>query len=186
MSPVNNRDAEFGYGAGEVDPVKALHPGLVYDADEEDYIKLLCGHGFNTTAALKLITRDNSSCSEITPGSARDLNYPSFALKAAHPKQHVSGRFHRTVTNVGTPFSTYRAIVTAPRGLHIYVIPSVLSFTSLGENHTYVVIVDGVLKKSMESASLTWDDGYFNVRSPIVIFDERAERVATSSTLRNV
>ncbi|CAI8586224.1 unnamed protein product [Vicia faba] len=186
MSPVNNRDAEFGYGAGEVDAVKALHPGLVYDADEEDYIKLLCGHGFNTTAALQLITGDNSSCSEITPGSARDLNYPSFALKAAHPKQHVSGRFHRIVTNVGTPFSTYRAIVTAPRGLHIYVIPSVLSFTSLGENHTYVVIVDGVLKKSMVSASLTWDDGYFNVRSPIVIFDERAERVATSSTLRNV
>ncbi|CAI8586223.1 unnamed protein product [Vicia faba] len=157
MSLDNNRDAEFGYGAGEVDPDKALHPGLVYDAD-----------GFLTTAALQLITRDNSSCSEITHALARDLNYPSFALKASHSKQHVSGRFHRTVTNVGTPFSTYRAIVTPPKGLHIYVIPIVLSFTSLGENHTYVVIVDGVLNKSMESASLTWDDGYFKVKAHTV------------------
>ncbi|XP_058746546.1 cucumisin-like [Vicia villosa] len=179
MSPTKNKDAEFGYGAGEVDPVKALHPGLIYDANVDDYIKLLCGYGLTTTT-LRTLTEDDSNCSKITPISARDLNYPSFALKVSHPRQHISGRFRRTVTNVGTPVSTYRAVVTVPKGLHIYVIPRVLSFTSLGENHTYVVIVDGVLKKPIESASITWDDGYFKVRSPIVVFDDRAEKVATS------
>ena len=180
MSSGHNGDAEFGYGAGEIDPVEALNPGLVYDANIEDYIRFLCGQGFNTTV-LPLITGDDDTCLNITDTSARDLNYPSFALKAPHPKYHVSGSFTRTVTNVGLPISTYKAIVTSPKGLHITVNPNVLSFSSVGEKRTYVLTIDGILKKSIGSASLIWDDGNFKVRSPIVVYDERAEKDAPSS-----
>ena len=31
-------DAEFSYGAGHVDPIKATNPGLVYETLKEDYI----------------------------------------------------------------------------------------------------------------------------------------------------
>jgi hypothetical protein len=31
------------------------------------------------------------------------------------------------------------------------------------------------MKKSIGSASLVWDDGEFQLRSPIIIFDERAQ-----------
>lgn len=179
MSPEDNPGAEFAYGAGQIDLVKALSPGLIYDASEADYIRYLCGQGVNETT-LQLIIEDEISCSEAS--SARDLNYPSFALKASRPKHHLSGSFSRSVTNVGLPMSTYRAIVTAPKGLNISVNPNVLSFTSLGEKQTYVLMIDGALKRSIASVSLVWDDGKFKVRSPIIVFDERAER-STSANL---
>jgi hypothetical protein len=93
-----------------------------------------------------------------------------------HPKHHISGSFKRTVTNVGSPNSTYIAILTLSKGLNISVNPDVLYFTSLGEKQTYVLTIDGKIKKSIESASLIWDDGKYQVRSPIVVFDERVEK----------
>nr|XP_027187920.1 cucumisin-like [Cicer arietinum] len=133
----------------------------------------LCGLGYSQSV-LQLITEDDITCFDTV--SARDLNYPSFALKAPRPKHHLSGSFKRTVTNVGLPMSIYRAIMTVPKGLIVSVNPSVLSFTSLGEKKTYVLTIEGKLKKSINSASLVWDDGNFQVRSPIIIFDERAEK----------
>ncbi|ONI00109.1 hypothetical protein PRUPE_6G067800 [Prunus persica] len=32
----------FAYGSGHISPVNAINPGLVYEASEEDYIRLLC------------------------------------------------------------------------------------------------------------------------------------------------
>jgi len=38
MSPKDNHDAEFAYGAGQIYPVKTLNPNLIYEANEGDYI----------------------------------------------------------------------------------------------------------------------------------------------------
>ncbi|XP_027368499.1 cucumisin-like [Abrus precatorius] len=170
LSPMNNRDAEFAYGVGQINPSKAVDPGLVYDVGESDYIRFLCGQGYGSKI-FQLITGDNSTCPETTYKTARELNYPSFALEASHSTHNVSGSFYRTVTNVGSPTSTYTANVNAPQGLKIQVNPSVLSFTSLGQKQTFVLTVEGAIDKSIVSASLVWDDGNFQVRSPIVVFD---------------
>ncbi|XP_027188220.1 cucumisin-like [Cicer arietinum] len=175
MSPTHNHDAKFAYGAGQIDPVKAMNPGLVYDAIEIDYIIFLCRQSFNQSI-LQLITKDDIGRYDTVNASIRGLNYPSFALKTPRPKHHLSGSFKRTVTNVGLPTSIYRAIVTVPKGLTVSVNLSVLSFTSLGEKKTYILTIDGKLKRSISSASLVWDDENFQVRSPIIIFDERAEK----------
>ena len=45
MSPKHNPDKEFGYGAGHINPLGAVHPGLIYDASEIDYVQFLCGQG---------------------------------------------------------------------------------------------------------------------------------------------
>jgi hypothetical protein len=38
VSLTNNRDAEFAYEASQIDPMKAVNPSLISDADENDYI----------------------------------------------------------------------------------------------------------------------------------------------------
>lgn len=75
-------------------------------------------------------------------------------IKASRHKHHLSGSFIRTVTNTELPFSTYRAIVTAPKGVNISVNPNVFS---------YVPTVDGKMKKSIGSASFVL--GWWQVSS---------------------
>ncbi|XVE52596.1 hypothetical protein DITRI_Ditri02bG0134700 [Diplodiscus trichospermus] len=169
MSSGINLDAEFAYGSGHVNPVKAVNPGLIYDSAEVDYIKFLCGQGYGTQF-LQLVTRDNTTCSEATNGTVWDLNYPSFAVFTS-ASQTVSRVFNRTVTNVGSPMSVYRAKVTAPTGtLKIRVNPSVLSFTSVGQKLSFALTTEGTTDKSIVSASLEWADGLHKVRSPIIVF----------------
>ncbi|XP_054796517.1 cucumisin-like isoform X2 [Prosopis cineraria] len=168
LSPRFNREAEFAYGAGQIDPIKAVNPGLVYDASEIDFVRFLCGQGY-TTRTLQLVTGDDSSCSGAAKAS--DLNYPSFALPTPASNVTVSGSFRRTVTHVGSEKSTYNATVSGPPGLKIQVNPSVLSFTSYGEKQSFVVSVEGSLEASIVSTSLVWSDGKIQVRSPIVVFN---------------
>ncbi|KAK3028606.1 hypothetical protein RJ639_039949 [Escallonia herrerae] len=167
LSATTNTDMEFAYGAGQIDPAKAANPGLVYDSEEIDYVKFLCGQGYSTKS-LQLVTGDNTTCSAANNGTVWDLNYPSFALSAL--SSNVTRVFHRTVTNVGSPVSTYKAIVAAPKGLEVQVKPSVLSFKSLGQKQSFVVTVAATVPTKVISGSLVWDDGVFRVRSPIVAF----------------
>lgn len=61
-----------------------------------------------------------------------DLNYPSFSL-AVEDGHEIKGNFHRTVTNVGKPDSTYNVSIVMPDSIKVNVEPSVLSFTDVGE-----------------------------------------------------
>lgn len=169
LNPRINRDAEFAYGAGQIDPVKAVNPGLVYNANETDFVAFLCGQGYSSKT-LQLVTGDNnSSCTASIRAS--DLNYPSFALPTPPSNATVSGTFKRTVTYVGSGISTYTATVMAPPKLTIQVKPSVISFTSYAEQKSFEVSVEGSLEASIVSASLVWSDGKIQVRSPIVVFN---------------
>ncbi|MCH99496.1 xylem serine proteinase 1-like, partial [Trifolium medium] len=47
MSQEFNKEAEFAFGAGQVNPTKALNPGLIYDMDELGYVQFLCHEGYN-------------------------------------------------------------------------------------------------------------------------------------------
>ncbi|OAY38520.1 cucumisin isoform X2 [Manihot esculenta] len=166
MNPDTNPDAEFAYGSGHINPVKAKDPGLVYDAGEVDYVKFLCGQGYSTRQ-LQLVTGDQSTCSAENNGTVWNLNYPSYALSTKYGES-ITRNFQRTVTNVGTQKSTYKAIVNAPAGLKIQVQPNVLYFQSLGQKQSFVVTVEATMIKPMISGSLVWDDGLHQVRSPIV------------------
>ncbi|KAI6681010.1 hypothetical protein NL676_034891 [Syzygium grande] len=168
MSADINSEAEFAYGAGHINPVQSLDPGLLYDADETDYVNFLCGQNY-TTKALQLVTGDNSTCSGLNSGTAAwDLNYPSFALSTS--SKAFNRNFTRIVTNVGSPTSTYSSVVKAPTGIEVTVIPSVLTFSSVGQKLAFSVMVEGKLDSFMLSASVTWADGVHQVRSPIVVF----------------
>lgn len=168
MSPIKNLDAEFAYGSGHIDPLKATDPGLVYDAGESDFVSFLCGQGYNATT-LKIVTGDASACSAASNATVWDLNYPSFALSAPQSGSIVR-TFNRTVTNVGAAESTYQASMIAPSGLSIKVNPISLSFKSVGETQSFVVTVGATIGSKTLSGSLVWSDGVHKVTSPIVAF----------------
>ncbi|XP_030469768.1 cucumisin-like [Syzygium oleosum] len=169
MSPLKNTDAEFAYGAGNINPLKAANPGLVYDAKEADYVQFLCGQGYSTSN-LRLITGEQSNCSDVKNATVWDLNLPTFAVSTQTKGSNITGVFHRTVTNVGNATSTYKATVTAPQGFIVRVEPQTLTFESILQQQSFVVTVEAILDVDMISASLVWDDGLHQVRSPIVAF----------------
>ncbi|XP_028779752.1 cucumisin-like [Neltuma alba] len=170
MNPELNPEAEFAYGAGQINPIKALSPGLVYDISESDYVRFLCGQGYGTKT-LRRITHDVINCKKIKNETARSLNLPSFAFQTSISKS-FSIVFHRTVTNVGAAMSVYKAKVIVPSSLlTIQVTPDVLSFSYVDEKKSFKVTIEGRITVPIVSASLIWDDGNVQVRSPIVVYD---------------
>lgn len=137
---------------------------------ENDYVKFLCGQGYSTKN-LRIITGDKtSSCSTSqTDATVWDLNYPSFTISSSKNSK-ITRVFHRTVTNVGTPVSTYRATIVAPERLNVRVEPSLITFRSIGQKQLFVVSITAEINDSMISGSLLWDDGVHLVRSPIVAY----------------
>jgi hypothetical protein len=166
MSAETNPEAEFGYGSGHINPVKAINPGLIYDAGEEDYVRFLCGQGYSNKQ-LRLVKGDDSSCSEVTKEAVWNLNYPSLGL-SVRSGHSITRVFHRIVTNVGSPESSYKAIVKAPNGLKIKVTPKALRFKYVGQIKSFVVAVKAKLGETAISGALIWDDGEHQVRSPVV------------------
>ncbi|XP_052207270.1 cucumisin-like [Diospyros lotus] len=172
LSVETSPEAEFAYGSGHMNPLEATNPGLVYDAEPVDYIKLLCGQGYNNTA-LRLVTGEMTTCSDVgRNGTMWDLNLPSLTLSTMALRP-FSQTLKRTVTNVGLPTSTYHARLTnynSPQALRIRVEPTVLAFTSLGQKLGFLVKVEGAIGATRVSASLSWDDGTHQVRTPIVVY----------------
>ncbi|KAL2326644.1 hypothetical protein Fmac_025702 [Flemingia macrophylla] len=160
MSEALNPEAEFAYGAGQLDPIKAVNPGLVYDANEIDYVKFLCGQGYDVKK-IRAITSDNSSCTQNNIGTVSDLNLPSFAV-FVNTSTFFSRVFHRTVTNVGSPTSKYRArVTTSPSLLNFKLEPDVLSFSSVGQKKSFTLTIEGRINVAIVSSSLIWEDGTF-------------------------
>lgn len=166
--------AEFAYGAGLVDPLKALNPGLVYEISPQDYIKMLCILG-DDAAQLTRIFEGNVSCVAKSIHLPKDLNYPSMtryinSTNGDHQVLSFSEKFTRTVTNVGPANSTYKVATSSSPDYKIVVKPGVLEFGASNEKKSFEVTISGRSKAKRVSASLEWSDGVHRVRSPIVLY----------------
>ncbi|CAH2069451.1 unnamed protein product [Thlaspi arvense] len=179
MNAAETDDAstEFSYGAGHIDPIAALHPGLVYEFNKADHFSFLCGLNY-TAKFLKYLSGEIISCTKENKTAPRNLNYPSMSAKLPGSSSSFTVTFERTVTNVGTPNSTYKSNVVSNNGskLSVKVSPSVLSFKTVYEKQSFTVTVSGsnLDPKLPSSSNLIWCDGTHNVRSPIVVYTDGA------------
>ncbi|KAK4798505.1 hypothetical protein SAY86_030831 [Trapa natans] len=165
---------ELGIGSGQINPVKAADPGLVYDIGMKSYVRVLCYEGHNDTMiGLLMGGKAKFRCSSLKPAHGVDgINYPSMHIQLKNTNK-VSGVFFRTLTNVGFPKSVYTATVTPPKGLNVQVIPSKLTFVRQGQKQSFKVRVEGESDhKEMEvlTGSIEWSDSRHVVRSPILIY----------------
>ncbi|XP_024517059.1 CO(2)-response secreted protease [Selaginella moellendorffii] len=133
-SPIKDHNGEeaspFVMGAGQIDPVAALSPGLVYDISPDEYTKFLCTMNY-TRDQLELMTGKNLSCAPLD--SYLDLNYPSIAVPIAQfgGPNSTKAVVNRKVTNVGAGKSVYNISVEAPAGVTVAVFPPQLRFKSV-------------------------------------------------------
>jgi subtilisin family serine protease len=165
----------FDYGAGHVDPARALDPGLVYDLGTRDYVDFLCALKYSSTMIAAVARSREYACAENKTYSVGALNYPSFSVAYSTANGDGGGdsatvTHTRTLTNVGGA-GTYKASTSlaAAKGVAVDVEPAELEFTSVGEKKSYTV---RFTSKSQPSGTagfgrLVWSDGKHSVASPI-------------------
>ncbi|KAL2920540.1 Subtilisin-like protease SBT1.3 [Bienertia sinuspersici] len=158
----------YDHGAGHINPVRALDPGLVYDISPQDYFDFLCTQN-PTPMQLKVFSKGKMVCHK-TISKAGDLNYPALSAMFPSNASISSITLHRTVTNVGKPISSYRARVTPLKGAKVVVEPKVLNFTKMYQKLSYKVTFKTVSRQPRPRAGyLVWKDGAHKVRSPVVL-----------------
>ncbi|HSO90406.1 MAG TPA: S8 family serine peptidase [Arthrobacter sp.] len=147
-------------GAGQVDPARVLDPGLVYDANEDDYLKFIQGTGIDLGMPGLGTTK------------ARDMNVPSYSLG------NLTGKIEVTRTLTALTPGTYRVKASVP-GVKVTVTPSILTFGAAGEKRTFKVSFENqnAALGKFAMGSLTWQGANKSVTSPIAV---RPQSVVTS------
>ncbi|WVZ50119.1 hypothetical protein U9M48_001406 [Paspalum notatum var. saurae] len=154
----------FDFGGGQIEPDRAVDPGLVYDVAPEEYLKL-----YINSSTLDPASDEGSSL-------FYQLNLPSIAVP--NLKKGSAVTVSRTVTNVGGPeddeaaASFYWAKVEAPPGVAVSVEPPAIAFSSGRRSATFKVTF--MAKRSVQGGytfgSLTWlDGGKHSIRIPIAV-----------------
>lgn len=164
----------FDVGAGHVDPLRALDPGLVYDAGARDHVVFLCSLGYTEAAIRNMVLPQpalDTSCPRGGGGPEEaDLNYPAIVLPDLGGRVTVK----RTVTNVGANRdAVYRAAVASPQGARAEVWPRELAFSARpgGEQASYYVTVTPakLSRGRFDFGEVVWSDGFHRVRTPLVV-----------------
>ncbi|AES74056.1 putative tripeptidyl-peptidase II [Medicago truncatula] len=147
----------YDYGAGEITISESFQPGL-------DTIQ-------PTIKAISKTVPGSFSCpKDSTPDHISNINYPSIAISNFTGRGSVN--VSRTVTNVGEEDETvYSAIVDAPSGVKVQLIPEKLQFTKSSKKISYQVIFSYTLIPLNDDlfGSITWRNDKYSVRSPFVL-----------------
>ncbi|KAJ6735444.1 PROPROTEIN CONVERTASE SUBTILISIN/KEXIN [Salix purpurea] len=160
----------FDHGAGHVDPVAALNPGLVYDLTANDYLNFLCALNYSATEISSLARRD-FTCDASKKYSVTDLNYPSFAVNFGSGGADGVIKHSRTLTNVGAP-GTYKVLISLQSpGVKVAVEPETLSFSQANEKKSYTVTFTGSSMPANTNSfgRIEWSNGIQTVGSSIAV-----------------
>ncbi|XP_073138163.1 subtilisin-like protease SBT3.18 [Henckelia pumila] len=158
----------FDIGAGHINPVKALDPGLIYDMTASDYIVFLCNRNYTDEQIRALVMIDTCTRCPSRYEPNWNINYPSITVLDLKQETTVK----RTVRNVGhKKTAIYFVSIVNPNGVAVQVWPEILIFSPFKEEITYFVTLKP-LKNSQgryNFGSITWSDGFHHVRSPLVV-----------------
>lgn len=170
----------FDHGAGHVDPVSALNPGLIYDLEVTDYLNFLCALNF-TPSQIYSVSKSNYSCDPRKKYSVGDLNYPSFAVlletqmegggNGGSKSSSSAVKYSRTLTNVGAP-ATYKVTTTVDDpSVKITVIPETLTFAAMNEKKSYTITFSASSMPANTNVfgRIAWSDGKHVVGSPVAV-----------------
>ncbi|CAM8952317.1 unnamed protein product [Rhodiola kirilowii] len=148
-------------GTGEISPLRALNPGLVFETRIEDHLSFLCYYGFSEKN-VRAMSNTNFKCPiKSKEELVSNVNYPSISIGQLDSVCTVT----RTVTNVGSANSTYVAYVHAPKGLSVSVWPKKLVFSGNMQKLSFKISFNGKgALKGYNFGLLRWTDESHSVR----------------------
>ncbi|KAK9691600.1 hypothetical protein RND81_09G206900 [Saponaria officinalis] len=155
-------------GVGEISPVRALDPGLVFPTTTQDYLHFLCYFGYSKKD-IKSISSTSYECPKMSKKMfISKINYPSISIGKL--KRNHGRKITRHVVNVGSPNSTYVSTVHAPKGLSIKVYPETMTFHEGSKTSSFSAYVRGKqAKRGYNYGSIIWCDGKHIVRMVFAI-----------------
>ncbi|KAG6418837.1 hypothetical protein SASPL_121043 [Salvia splendens] len=159
----------FATGAGQVNPSRANDPGLIYDINPKDYVSYLCGLNY-TNRQVGIFLQRRVNCSVESSIAEAQLNYPSFSINFYG--KSTSQVYTRTVTNVGEADSSYRVVISPPRGVDVQVEPTTLKFSKINQKLKYEVkfkLLASAPNTTFVQGFLKWTSQNHSVRSPIAV-----------------
>ncbi|XP_070016731.1 CO(2)-response secreted protease-like, partial [Nicotiana sylvestris] len=159
-------------GAGELRPIKALDPGLVFETTMNDYYNFLCYYGYKENELRLVASKNykNFGCPRNASTSKKELisniNYPSISIEKLKKNEGVV-KVKRVATNVGSDRnSTYTcSTIAPPAGLVVRVSPRKIAFVKGIKKASFEVSFDG--KKALKGYNfgiITWSDGSHKVQ----------------------
>ncbi|XP_055817040.1 CO(2)-response secreted protease-like isoform X1 [Solanum dulcamara] len=161
-------------GTGELSPIKALNPGLVFETTMNDYYNFLCYYGYKEKE-LKLIVskKNNFNCPRNTSTRKKELishiNYPSISIEKLEQNHGVS-RIKRVAMNVGSPNATYTSSIVGPPGLIVRVFPRKIEFVKGIKKGSFEVSFDGKkASKGYNFGFIIWSDGFHKVQTVFAV-----------------
>ncbi|KAA8520138.1 hypothetical protein F0562_014394 [Nyssa sinensis] len=107
----------FDFGAGLINPSRAMDPGLVISSGYEDYISFLCSLPNIDPATIKTATGGTCNHSFSTPS---DLNIPSVTISSLTGTRLV----RRSLMNIASKPETYLCSVLPPKGVMVSLNPT--------------------------------------------------------------
>jgi subtilisin family serine protease len=164
---VNQPDGEtpanpFDFGAGHIDPNRAVDPGIVYEISDDEFDAYACGI---ESPAVEPSRCDTLSASGLSFEPA-DLNQPTIALSRLTSTRSIS----RRITNVSESQETYQADISAPLGIAVSVSPASVTL-SPGQSVSFDVTFtyeSGPLDL-WRFGSLTWTNADHTARSVLAV-----------------
>ncbi|KAJ3673576.1 hypothetical protein LUZ60_005568 [Juncus effusus] len=158
----------FDIGAGHINPLKAMDPGLVYDIEPRDHVLFLCSIGY-TQPQINLIILPSPGLDTTCTGnhSDIDLNYPAITISDLRSTITVK----RTLTNVGQSRAVYHSSVVTPQGVHVWIWPQALVFNWYKEKIAYYVTIVPAKQSDgrYDFGEIVWSDGYHRVKTPLIV-----------------
>lgn len=156
-------------GVGEINPFKALDPGLVFETTTKNYLEFLCYYGYSKKN-IKALSNTKFNCPKSSSEELiSNINYPSISISKLDRHQPAKV-IERTVTNIGAPNSTYIAKVQSPPGLSVKVIPEKIVFTKGLKRVPFQVSFNGrEAQKGYNFGSITLLDERHSVRVVFVV-----------------
>ncbi|XP_049415490.1 subtilisin-like protease SBT2.5 [Solanum stenotomum] len=124
----------FDFGAGLVNPSRAIDPGLIFKATFKHYVLFLCSvPGVDEMSVRRAV---GVGCPSKKKAWCSDLNTPSVTISNLVGSRNVI----RRVTNVAGVDETYQVIVQEPLGVSVSVRPRVFNIIAKASKHITFVL----------------------------------------------